>query len=172
MRWPATVAAAIYMGVNILMNWVLPLFPGEAKLAPIYNPVDHMVPASFPLLLIVPGLAIDLIVRRYGNGSSFGRDWLLALVVAAAFLALFLGTQWHFSKFMLGWAADNWIFTGNRFWPYYAQQGDWRFQFWDTRPRLAHDGLTLMKIAWAFVLAVIASRAGLGIGNWLSKVRR
>lgn len=57
----ATIAAATYMFVYIGMILVLPLFPAEPKLAPVYHPVNHMVPPAFPLLLIVPAMAIDVI---------------------------------------------------------------------------------------------------------------
>ncbi|MBC8088351.1 MAG: hypothetical protein H7Z40_13865, partial [Phycisphaerae bacterium] len=49
LRWPATTTAAIYMIIVLVMIWVLQLFPATAKLAPIYNPVTHMVPPPFPL---------------------------------------------------------------------------------------------------------------------------
>src|SRR4029434_9602330 len=64
LRWPATIAAGTYMGVMVLMVWILPLFPAHPKLAPIYNPVDRMVPPAFPLLLVLPAIGIDLVMRR------------------------------------------------------------------------------------------------------------
>src|ERR1051325_9587376 len=60
-RGGATIAAATYMLIYIAMILVLPLFPAHPKLAPVYHPVDHMVPPAFPLLLIVPAAAIDVI---------------------------------------------------------------------------------------------------------------
>ena len=54
LRWPATTTATIYMGIVLALMWTLQLFPATARLAPIYNPVTHMVPPPFPLLLIVP----------------------------------------------------------------------------------------------------------------------
>src|SRR5207253_11298362 len=64
LRWPATSVAASYMAVMLVMAWVLQLFPATPKLAPIYNAVDHMVPIGFPLLLVVPAFALDLLARR------------------------------------------------------------------------------------------------------------
>jgi hypothetical protein len=49
---------------------VLLLFPAQPKLAPIYHPVDHMVPPSFPLLLIVPAAAIDVINWLFTRRSN------------------------------------------------------------------------------------------------------
>ena len=42
--------------------WVLPLFPAQPKLGPVYREVTHFIPWEFPLLLIVP--AIILVIRR------------------------------------------------------------------------------------------------------------
>src|SRR5207247_5095022 len=60
-RWGATWIALVYMAILALTAWVLHLFPGHPRLGPIYNPVTHFVPMPFPLLLVVPALAIDLI---------------------------------------------------------------------------------------------------------------
>jgi hypothetical protein len=47
-RWAATGAAAVYMGIMCAMIWILPMFKAQPMLAPIYNPVDRMVPPVFP----------------------------------------------------------------------------------------------------------------------------
>src|SRR5439155_12452311 len=60
-RGAATIAAATYMLIYMVLILVLPLFPAHPKLAPIYHPVDQMVPRAFPLLLIVAGGALDVI---------------------------------------------------------------------------------------------------------------
>src|SRR5262249_44684327 len=74
MRWPATTVALVYMGLTLFMTWLLPRFPAHPMLAPIYNPVTYMQPPTFPLLLVVPAFAFDLLLRRFGGV----RDWLLA----------------------------------------------------------------------------------------------
>jgi hypothetical protein len=130
-----------------------------------------MVPAAFPLILIAPALALDLVIRWWGERRGFIRDSLLAVVIGTVFLGVFLAVQWNFSAFMLSPAADNWFFTGNRFWPYYANPSEWWTKFWETRPWV-NDPLTTRKLAIALVLAIAAARAGLGIGNWLSRVHR
>src|SRR5947209_5155027 len=60
-RAAASIAAAAYMVLYLAMILILPLFPAHPKLAPIYHPVDHMISPAFPLLLIFPAAAIDLI---------------------------------------------------------------------------------------------------------------
>ena len=69
-RAGATIAAATYMLIYIGMILVLPLFPAHPKLAPVYHPVDHMVPPAFPLLLIVPAVAIDVISWLFARSSK------------------------------------------------------------------------------------------------------
>ena len=167
LRWPATIAAGVYMGVLMLMVWILPLFPAHPKLAPIYNPVDHMVPPSFPLLLVLPALGIDLVMQRAKRRIA-GNDWLLALGLAAVFLAIFIPVQWFFSAFLLSDGADNWVFARSGHWPYFAQPSEWLNRFW-TRRGVPFTGGSL---AAAIVIAVISSRLGLWCGGYLQRVRR
>jgi len=65
--WPATRVAAVYITSMCVMDWILMLFPAQPKLAPIFNPVTHMVPLPFPVLLIFPALAIDHILQKAGE---------------------------------------------------------------------------------------------------------
>jgi len=70
LRWPATTIAAVYMGITLVMMWLLPLFPATPKLAPIYNAVTHMVPPPFPFLLVIPAFAIDLLLRGRASRNA------------------------------------------------------------------------------------------------------
>ena len=83
MRWGATAAAGVYTALKLAVLWILPLFPARPLLAPIYNPVDHMWPTTFPLLLLLPAVAIDLVPRLLPRAGG----WTRAVVAAAAFLA-------------------------------------------------------------------------------------
>jgi hypothetical protein len=167
-RWAATGAALVYMGIVLAMVWILPLFRAQPLLAPIYNPVDHMVPPGFPLLLVFPGLAIDLLMRGLDTRRGFWRDWLLAGALGLGFLAAFLAAQYTFSGFLIGPGADNWFFAGNRWLPYFARPGDWRFRFWD----LEKDALTLAGLGIALAMAFFKARIALAVGAWMSKVQR
>src|SRR3989442_14482359 len=71
LKWAATLAAAAYLAISLVMIWVLQLFPATPKLAPVFNPVTHMVAPPFPLLLVVPAAALDLLVRRFGPGGPW-----------------------------------------------------------------------------------------------------
>lgn len=173
LRWGATCAAGIYMLFYSLMIWILPLFPAQPMLAPIYNPVTSMVPPPFPVWLVVPAVAIDLL-NRWDRQSApatdvpWQRDWLLALLLGVAFLALVLPVQWSFSAFMLSPASDNWFFAGHRHWPYTSDIGSWSNSFW----RLDREPVTLGGLGIALALACLKCRIGLWFGNWMLKVRR
>jgi hypothetical protein len=171
-RWAATWIALVYMAISMVMAWVLPLFPGQPRLGPIYNPVNHFVPLPFPLILVVPAFGIDLLRLWIGHGRGWLRDWLLAASAAVVFLGLFLVTQWYFSAFLISPSAQNWFFAADRDWGYQEHLGDWRFQFWSATNPKWNPPLTTKGLIIALLLAFGASRAGLWLGNWMSKVRR
>ncbi len=74
-RWPATTIAVVYTGLTLFMLVLMPLFPAQPLLGPIYVQVDHFMPTDFPLLLIVPALALDLLMQRTRDRVN---DWTLA----------------------------------------------------------------------------------------------
>jgi hypothetical protein len=171
--WPATRAAAVFLGLECLMIWILQLFPAQPKLAPIFNPVTHMVPPPFPLLLIVPAVGIDLCLARAGEVTGRWRRVALALLLGAVFLALLAGVQWFFAKFLLSPGAENWFFAGNRYWGYGNSPGPWRSRFWRVDPSQPTADLfhgRAMAISWA--LASVSAWLGLVWGNWMRKVQR
>jgi hypothetical protein len=167
-RWAATGAALVYMAIVLALVWILPLFRAQPLLAPIYNPLERMAPPPFPLLLVFPGLAIDLAMRALDTKRGFWRDWLLAGAIGIAFLSSFLAVQYYFSEFLLSSAADNWFFAGNRWVPYFSKPGDWRFRFWDQQK----DALTIAGLTIALGLGVFKARIALAVGAWMSKVQR
>jgi hypothetical protein len=170
--WPATGTAAVYLIVGCLMTWILPLFPAQPKLAPIFNPVTHMVPLPFPLLLVVPAFGIDLVLRRNGEAKGWSRA-ALALVLGAIFLAALIAAQWFFSEFMISPRANNWFFAGNRVWSYGTNIGSWTTHFWDVNPKSPKaDLLTLSSLTTCLILASITSWLGLLLGGWMRKVQR
>jgi hypothetical protein len=170
--WPVTRIAAVYLLIECLMIWILPLFPAQPRLAPIYNPVTHMVPPPFPLLLIVPALAIDVVLRRAGGATGWKRV-ILAIVLGAIFLAVFVPVQWFFAKFLISPQASNWFFVGNRVWSYGNQLGDWTTQFWHVNPAGADANLlTIPALAISWALAAGSSWIGLLLGGWMRKVQR
>jgi len=151
-----------------VMIWLLQLFPATPKLAPVFNPVTRMVPPPFPLLLVVPALAVDLLIQRPGGrGERTRRDWVLSVLAGVAFLAALFVTQWFFAEFLLAPAAGNFV-TGADQWDYSSRLGPWRYQFW----RIQTDLVTARQLVIAAILAAVSVRLGLWWGNWMARVRR
>jgi hypothetical protein len=174
-RWPATTAAATYMLVVMVLNWVLVMVPATPKLAPIYNPVTHLIPPGFPIWLIAPAVAIDLLVRRRVN------DWLLAPALGLAFVAALFLIQWPFASFLLGLDGSN-PFFGSQYWDYNVRIGPWTHQFWDL-PGYNYvrgqgwvgsldGGAAATGLAFAVLLGAVTSRIGLWWGRWMTRVTR
>jgi hypothetical protein len=166
--WPATTVAGIYMGLMCTAVWILPLFPAQPKLAPIYNPIKNMVPPMFPLLMIFPAFAMDVIFRALGKGRGWKRDFILVLLLATAFLGLFTAVQWEFSKFLISLEAKNWFFAGGGFFTFADMPNEWWNKFW----RVDLDPVNGSTLFFGWLLAVISSAAGLSLGNWMARVQR
>lgn len=161
LRAPACAAAAAYMLLSALVVWLLPLFAATPQAGPVYNALDHMLAPPFPLLLVVPALALDALLRRPGRGR--GDFAFTSVECGAAFTALFVATQWLFSEFLLSPSADLWLFAGGgRHWPFFLRiDPDARAAFWD----FMSPDLDLAGAGIAFGLAVAASAAGLWLGR-------
>src|SRR5688572_9470544 len=111
-RWPATTVALVYSALTMMMLLVLPLFPGQPLLGPIFVQVDRFMPPDFPLLLVAPALVSDLLIRRIAPGGW--RDWGLAAMLAVAFVFTFLAVQWPFAEFLSSTWARNDLFGSHR----------------------------------------------------------
>ena len=163
-RWPATTAAAIYMIVFGGTSWLLMLFPAVPRLGPIYRDITHYVPLDFPLLLVVPALAIDLMWRRVRAWPSYSA----AVALAFAFVLPLLATQWPFASLMMA-HGRNWFFHIDNF-VYWMPV---TFERYATRFRVPLDAPPFASsIASALAYASVASWIGLKRGEWMGRVRR
>jgi hypothetical protein len=163
LRWPATTATAVYMGLSAAMSWILPLFAARPLLGPIFNPVDHMVPPPFPMLLVIPGLAVDLLMQRIQ-----GRDWRLAAALGAAFVWILFDVQWWFAEFMVSpYSRDIAFFAAQR-WGYNIRQTPAILEFWGQTT----DAVTVRSMVVATLIGIASSRLALGWGNWMRRVVR
>lgn len=166
LKWAATITAAVYMLMMALMVWILPLFPAEPKLGPILTHFDHYQPFDFPLLLVIPALGVDWVMNRFDGKNQ----WLLAVMLSAAFLLLFFAVQWPFGDFMMSPYARNWFF-GAESW-YFGSNPDWEYRY-SFMPWHTHTGWDLVKgLLVAFGIGILSSRIGLAWGNWMKKVQR
>src|SRR5439155_19293608 len=123
----------------------------------LFNPDTHLVPPPFPLWMVVPAAAIDLLLLRAGRN----RDWILSVAAGLAFLAVFCVVQWFFTEFLLTPHPRNFFFGGDQ-WDYSSRLGPWRYEFW----RIASDPVTARGLAIAAALAIVSARLGLWWGNW------
>jgi hypothetical protein len=167
--WPATRLALVYTLFVCLVAWILPLFPGHPKLAPIFNPVTHMVPPPFPLLLVLPAIGVDLILRR----TVQVRGWKLiplAVLLGTVFLVVLVPAQWFFAEFLLSPAGDNWFFLGNQVWDYSSRVGPWTREFWHAESFSA--AFNWRNLLVCLGLATLTSWLGLLLGGWMRKVQR
>jgi hypothetical protein len=105
-RWACTIMAAVYTAFGLAFLWILPLVPAQPKLGPVYQQVTHMIPWEFPLLVIIPALAIDLILQRWNTWRPLFRGPVIGLV----FLITFIAVQWPFANFLMTPLSRNWFF--------------------------------------------------------------
>jgi hypothetical protein len=170
---PATGVAMVYMALLCVVDWILMLFPAHPRLAPIFNPVTHMVALPFPLLLIFPALAVDLVLWKTRETRGFLKLAVIAVVLGTVYLAVFIPVQWFSSEFLISRHADNWFFMGDRIWGYGEGVGNWWHEFWRRDPARADaDFLTVKAIAWSWGIAIAGAAVGLFFGRWMRKVRR
>lgn len=170
LRFPATAAAGLFMLGSLLLSWTLQFVPAVPKLAPIENPVTHLVPAPWPILLIVPAFVFDLLYQRWGQRG----DWQLSALFGTAFVIVFAAVSWPAAEFFLSPLARNGFFLADQ-WDYNARLGAWRYEFWDSLGKLRRgDGSAPVGIGFliAALIGTTSARLGLALGRWMREVRR
>jgi hypothetical protein len=164
-RWAATIAASVYTVYIISEILILPLFPAQPKLGPVYFPVTHLVPGKFPILIVVPALALDLLWKRIRSW----RSWQVALLSGLVFVAALVAVEWPFASFLMTPAAAN-RFFGTIYFDYNSPSWgvDRLRQFWEPQ-----HGIALFRgLAIATICGSISTWIGLGFGGWMRKVQR
>ncbi len=163
-KWGATYAAIVYSVFLLLMSWILPLFPATPRLGPVLNQITHFQPFHFPLLILFPAIAIDLVTHRVSKNR-----WVKSLLYGAAFLITLVVLQWPFANVLMA-SKGHWFF-GTSSW-YFGSDPTWEFRYafadW-----METKGLDLVKgLSIAFLFAIISSFVGFSWGNWMKKVVR
>jgi hypothetical protein len=98
-RWAATTVAGVYGLFWAGMGWILPLFPAEPKLGPVYHQVTQFVPPSFPILLFVPAFFLDLFWNRTREEDRVNLPTLdhvaeIAIRIAALYGPFYVVLSW------------------------------------------------------------------------------
>jgi hypothetical protein len=168
-RWGCTMVALLYTAIGLASEWLLPLFPAQPKLGPVYQNVTHLVPLRFPLLLIAPAIVADLLLQRLERRSGSTSLWLKAAVVGPAFVLSFMAVQWPFANFLISPASRNWVF-GTNYFAYFDPAG-FLYDPYKFQPT-EKTGVFLILMAMAMVASVLTTRLGLGWGEWMRRVRR
>ncbi|PYT26854.1 MAG: hypothetical protein DMG57_20210 [Acidobacteria bacterium] len=165
-RWAATTVIGIYSVFLIGCLWILPLVSAQPKLGPVYQPVTHLIPPEFPLLLIVPAVALDWFWAR----SKTWKPWLVAAVSGLIFVTLFAAVQWPFATFLLSPLSRNWAFGTMYF--------DYNLPSTSHYVRNVFYGLEKTtpqfwaEMAMALAAAILTTRIGMGWGDWMRRIRR
>jgi hypothetical protein len=164
--WAATITTALYTATHLAFTWILPIFPAEPKLGPVYQKITHLIPPDFPMLLIVPAIVFDLVRRRIGGWNR----WAQAAALGATFLASFMAVQWPFADFLMSPASRNWIFATNNF-PYFVRPGTpWVLNiFVPTEPTATAFWI---RMGVALLTAVVVTEIGTRWGEWMGQIRR
>jgi hypothetical protein len=164
--WARTIIAGVYTAFVLLMLWILPLFPATPKLGPVYQPITHMVPLPFPILLIVPAIVLDLTLPKVSKTSP----WAQAAFAGGVYLVLLVVIQWPFASFLMSPAARNWFFNPANY-PYFAspESHSVRYVFMETDKSAmqfwTNMGLALLSSAFFMWLGIV-------LGGWLSRLKR
>ena len=164
-RWAATTIATIYFASLIAFILILPIFSAQPKLGPVYFPVTHFVPPKFPILLIAPAFALDLLWQR----TQTWKLWQIALVSGVIFVAIIFAVEWPFAKFLMSHASEN-RFFGTICFDYNA-----RPQGYDRMRRFFQpdSGMTLfLGLVRASLYAMVSTWIGLLFGRWMRGVQR
>lgn len=164
-KFAATFVAGFYMFFSIACIQILPLFPAEPKLGPVYQHVTHFIPPQFPVLLIVPAFLLDLFWQRTKNWSP----WAITAGSAALFVLSLVAVEYPFAGFLMSPAAHN-SFFGTGYLPF----GTPPQSFLARHTFNVTDSPTQFFVGVLMALAVctLTTWFGLKRGDWMRQVQR
>ncbi len=164
-RWAATISAGIYTMFALAQVWLFPLVPATPKLGPVYFPVTHLVPTNFPILILVPAVALDLLWQR----TRGWKTWQVAALSGLVFTTLMVAVEWPFASFLMTKASEN-AFFGSIYFDYNSRPNgpDRMREFIEvSRGAALWSGLGI-----AVVCAAVSTWFGLVFGKWMKQVQR
>ena len=165
-RWCCTAVMCMYTGFYLLLIAIFPLFPAEPKLGPVFQPVSHLLPPQFPLLLLVPAFFVDWLRPRFAHWGIWGQ----CVATGSLFLVTFAAAQWPFADFLMSPASRNRLFVTNEFPFFVPPTFDWVRNVFTPLERSPQE--FWRKMALALATGILSARAGLAWGEWLRRIRR
>lgn len=164
-RWACTWMTAIYSLFLISAILILPLFPAEPKLGPVFQQVTHFIPPKFPLLLIVPAVLLDLLWVRIGQLNKL----LVAAISGPVFILSLVAVQWPFANFLMTKAAENRFFATG-----YHDYGipSWSAEVTRHFVTPQHGWALWSGLCMAMLYSAISAWLGLMLGDWMRKIQR
>ena len=164
-RWASTWSTLIYTAFVEGAVLILPLFPAEPKLGPVFQQVTHFIPPKFPILLIVPAILLDLI---WSNTRSW-KPWLVALLTGPAFVLSLVAVEWPFADFLMTKSAANRFFgTGYFQYSMPSTSADYLRQFENPE----HGAMLWGGLALAMLFAFLSTWLGIVLGRWMRDLQR
>ncbi len=164
-KYAATFVAGFYTLFLIACIQILPLFPAEPKLGPVYQHVTHFIPPQFPMLLIVPALLLDLFWQRVKGWNT----WAVAAVSAVLFVGSLVAVEYPFAGFLMSPASRN-RFFGTAYFNYGVPPHSFLarsvFYVTDSPPQF------FAGILMAIAVCTLTMWFGIKRGNWLAEVQR
>jgi hypothetical protein len=155
------------MALWLAALWIFPLFPAEPKLGPVYQHITHMIPLGFPLLLIVPAFAIDLLHDRFGERWG---SWKSIVLTGCVFMAAMIAAHWTFAYFMLSPMARNPIFGMAYFG--YNNPANFLYNPYHFYIPEKTTGALVSGMIQALIGAIVFSGLGMALGNWMRRLKR
>jgi hypothetical protein len=124
-----------------------------------------MVPAKFPVLLVVPALALDLLWQRIKGW----KPWQIALVSGAVFIAVLAAVEWPFADFLMSPASAN-RFFGTMYFDYNSRPGGFDRLRAFFQPQ--YGVVVWLGLLRASGYAGISTWIGWSFGRWMRGVQR
>jgi hypothetical protein len=166
MKWGMTAIALTYFFIAALSNWILQIFPAEPKLGPILTHSTHFQPGNFPMLVFIPALLMDWIMR-----PGRENEWKTAFRVGACFVLGLLIIEYPLSGWLVGSPyARNWFFGADSW--YFGDPPDWAYRYKMHPVLVSSPAVLLVDLLVAIVIGTLAARLSLRWGKWMQQIKR
>jgi len=164
-KWAATISAAIYTAFLMGEILIFPLFPAQPRLGPVWFPVTHLMPAKFPILIIAPAVALDVLWQR----ANAWKPWKIAALAGVLFVCVLVAVEWPFASFLMTKASEN-RFFGTMYFGFYSRpDGFNRMRMFIPPP---HGVVIAVEMMVAAICAAVSYWVGERVGMWMREVRR